>query len=67
MLHDLVEAGSQLVVATHSAVLLAFPGASIYEFRHDGVETCSWEDLDVVQQVRAFLRCADQFFRYLFD
>jgi predicted ATPase len=67
MVHDLVEAGSQFVVASHSPVLLAFPGASIYEFRDDGVERCNWEDLDVVQQVRAFLQSPDQFFRYLFD
>jgi predicted ATPase len=67
MLHDLVEAGSQFVVATHSPVLLAFPDAAIYEFGDDGVQRRTWEELDVVLQVRAFLESPDRYFRHLFD
>ena len=67
MLDDLVKAGSQFVIATHSPVLLAFPGASIYEFVEDGVERRRWADLDVVQQVRAFLDAPDRYFRHLLD
>ena len=67
MLDDLVKAGSQFVIATHSPVLLALPGASIYEFVEDGVERRRWEDLDVVQQVRAFLEAPDRYFRHLLD
>jgi predicted ATPase len=47
--------------------LLAFPGASIYEFGDDGVQQRSWDELDVVQQVRAFLGSPDRYFRHLFD
>jgi predicted ATPase len=67
MLRDLVKAGSQFVVATHSPVLLALPGATIYEFGDAGVERRGWEELDLVQQERAFLEAPDQYFRYLFE
>ena len=67
MLHDLVKAGSQFVVATHSPVLLALPGATIYEFGDAGVQLRAWHDLDLVEQERAFLESPDQYFRYLFD
>jgi predicted ATPase len=67
MLDDLVKAGSQFVIATHSPVLLALPGAAIYEFVEDGVERRRWEDLDVVQQVRSFLESPDRYFRHLLD
>lgn len=67
MLNDLVKAGSQFVVATHSPVLLALPGASIYEFGDDGVERRGWDELDVVQQVRSFLESPDRYFRHLFS
>ena len=67
MMNDLVKAGSQFVVATHSPVLLALPGASIYEFGDHGVQRRNWDELDVVQQVRAFLESPDQYFRHLFD
>ena len=35
-MHDLVGEGSQFVVATHSPMLLAYPGALIYELDEDG-------------------------------
>jgi len=35
-MHDLVGEGSQFVVATHSPVLLAYPGALIYELAPEG-------------------------------
>ncbi len=37
LLHALVMAGLQFVVATHSPVLLAFPEAAIYEVGDEGV------------------------------
>lgn len=35
-LHLCAEAGAQLVIATHSPILLAIPGAEIWEFTADG-------------------------------
>jgi predicted ATPase len=67
MLHDLVDAGSQFVIATHSPVLLALPGAVIYEFADDGVQRRRWDELDVVQQYGSFLDAPDRYFRHLFD
>lgn len=67
MMNDLVKSGSQFVVATHSPVLLALPGAAIYEFGDQGVQRRTWDELDVVQQVRGFLESPNQYFRHLFD
>jgi predicted ATPase len=36
-MHDLTAAGAQFVVATHSPILLAFPGAVLYSLTQDGV------------------------------
>ncbi|MCL2446340.1 MAG: AAA family ATPase [Oscillospiraceae bacterium] len=33
----LVKAGSQLIIATHSPILLAYPGADIYEISEEGI------------------------------
>lgn len=67
LMHVLVGAGSQFVIATHSPVLLAFPGATIYEFGEDGVRRRDWADLDLVQDVRAFLEAPGQYFRHLLE
>lgn len=51
----LTERDSQLIVATHSPLLLAFPGAVIYEFSERGVARVSYEACAHVQLTRRFL------------
>lgn len=67
LMHALVGVGSQFIVATHSPVLLAFPGATIHEFGEDGVHRREWAELDLVQDVRGFLEAPDRYFRHLLD
>jgi predicted ATPase len=67
MLHDLVEAGSQLVVATHSPVIAAVPGASILELGDWGIRGTTWEQLELVAAWRQFLTSPGRFLHYLLD
>ncbi len=39
MMFDLVADGAQFIVATHSPILLAYPGARIYTFDGDAIES----------------------------
>jgi len=64
-IHELVEAGSQFVIATHSPILLAFPGALIYELTEDGPVPTGYEDTDHFQMTRAFLDAPERFLRQL--
>jgi len=64
-MHDLVGEGSQFVVATHSPVLLAYPGALIYELDEDGIAPVAFEDTDVVRLTRDFLDSPERYFRHL--
>ena len=64
---DLTAAGSQVVLATHSPVLAAFPGAAIWEFGEHGLRRADWSELEMVQHWRAFLERPDGYLRYLFD
>ncbi|MBJ7469978.1 MAG: ABC transporter ATP-binding protein [Solirubrobacteraceae bacterium] len=54
-------AGAQFIVATHSPILLACPGATIYELHEGGITPCAWDALDVVRDTRAFLDAPDRF------
>ena len=67
LLHDLATAGSQLVVATHSPVLAAVPGANVLELGPWGIQPASWEDLSLVVAWRQFMRDPQAFFRHLFE
>jgi len=65
LLHDLVEAGSQIVVATHSPVLAAIPGAHLLELGSWGIQPATWDDLSLVVAWRQFMRDPGSFFRHL--
>jgi predicted ATPase len=47
--------GAQVVVATHSPLLTALPGATILELGEHGIRRASWEDLEIVAHWRQFL------------
>ena len=60
-----VEVGAQFIIATHSPLLMAIPGAQLYELGDHGVSTRSYDELEVVGQWRSFLDAPDRFLRYL--
>ncbi|MES1248399.1 MAG: AAA family ATPase [Actinomycetota bacterium] len=65
-LHELVEAGAQFLVSTHSPILLAYPGARIYALDEHGIAETAWEDTEVVDLTRSFLADRHRFLHYLF-
>ena len=56
-------AGAQFVVATHSPVLLACPGARIYELDDHGLAPCPFDDLETVRFTRGFLGAPERYIR----
>ncbi len=53
--YDLAEHGAQLIVATHSPILLALPDAQILHFGEDGIEEITYEDTESFQVVSRFI------------
>lgn len=64
-LHRLAEEGSQVVVATHSPVLSALPGADVVELGPHGLRRTAWEDLEVVGHWRSYLQDPARYLRHL--
>jgi predicted ATPase len=58
--------GGQFLIATHSPILLAYPGALIYELREGGPMVTAYEDTDHYRLTRNFLNAPEQFLRQLF-
>jgi predicted ATPase len=54
-LDDLRADGAQVVVATHSPLLTALPGATILELGPHGIRRTKWDELEIVAHWRAFL------------
>ena len=65
LLHDLAEAGAQAVVATHSPIVAAVPGASIVELGDWGLRPARWADLHLVGAWRRFMDEPDSYFRHV--
>jgi predicted ATPase len=55
LLHRLVYHQSQLVIATHSPILLAYPNARIYQFSENGINEVKYAETEHYQITRDFL------------
>ena len=51
----LVKQDSQLIIATHSPILLAYPDAVIYQLSEKGLETAAYEETAAYQVTKGFL------------
>jgi predicted ATPase len=65
LLHDLAVEQSQVVVATHSPIVAAVPGAHLLELGDWGIRPARWADLEIVHSWRGFLNDPAQYLRYL--
>lgn len=66
LMAELVADGCQFIVATHSPILLALPGATIYEVDEDGdIDTVAYDDALPVRLTRDFLAEPARYLRHL--
>jgi predicted ATPase len=64
-LHELVILGSQFIIATHSPIVMAYPGATIYHVSEEGLRTIDYEETDHVIVTRDFLNRRERMLREL--
>ena len=66
LIRELVDDTSQFIIATHSPILLAYPGAKILQFDGIGITEVAYEDTEHYAITRDFLnhypRRLDQLF-----
>jgi predicted ATPase len=65
LLGDAVAAGSQVIMATHSPLLAAAPGATVLELTEDGIMPAAWDELDLVRDWRDFLTAPQRWLGHL--
>lgn len=64
-LHDLVLEDSQFIIATHSPILMAYPGACIYLCGENGISKIAYEDTENFLVTRDFLSNPERMLRIL--
>jgi len=65
MIRDMVAQDAQFIIATHSPILLGYPGARIYSFDSVPVTAVQFNELDHVVLTRDFLNNPERFLRHL--
>ncbi len=63
----LVKNNSQFIIATHSPVLMAFPGAEVLYLSENGIKTVSYKDTEHYQTTRRFLENPEKMLKYLLE
>lgn len=64
-MEELVRQKSQFIIATHAPILMAYPGAQIFQFSEDGIQPVDYRETEHYQVTRRFLEDPERFLRYL--
>lgn len=67
LMDKLVSTGSQLLIATHSPILMAYPEARIYELGSSGLQEVAYEDTEHFRITRDFLCGREQMLQLLLN
>lgn len=64
-MHELIALGSQFIIATHSPILIAYPGSTVYEFSQEGIAIKSYKETELYKSYADFIKDSDNHIRYL--
>jgi predicted ATPase len=64
-MNDLIKTNSQFILATHSPILLAFPGAQVIELKQNSIQTVPYQETEHYSLTKQFLSNPEQMLKYL--
>lgn len=68
IIHDLVTPGhAQFLIATHSPILLSYPGAVLFSLDGDAIQEIEYRETQHFLITRDFLNAPERFFKHLFE
>lgn len=66
-IHELVEQGSQLIISTHSPIIMAYPNAKIIQLDQDGMHETKLEETSHYAIMKQFFEDKERLLHYLFE
>lgn len=68
IIHELETPGhAQFLIATHSPIILSYPGAVLFSFDGDVIQEIAYHESEHYLVTRDFLNSPEKYFRHLFD
>lgn len=64
---ELAKQNSQFIIATHSPILIAYPGARIWEFTNKGLEEKEYSETENYLIMKSYFANPEGFMSKLFD
>ena len=61
------EEDSQFIIATHSPMIMAFPGARVYEFSEEGIEEKDYRETEHFQLMKSFMQNPEHMMKYILE
>ena len=65
-MHELVEEGSQFIIATHSPIIMSYPDAVVYELK-DGFKEVAYKDTEHFQVMKQFVNNTEKMLEILMN
>lgn len=67
LIDELVKQNSQFIISTHSPILMAYPGADIFELTKKGIQSVPYREAEHYTCTRRFLECPEKMLKYLLE
>ena len=67
IIKEKIDEGCQFIIATHSPMLMAFPGAQILSLDQNPIRQLEWEEVEHVRLMKRFFQDPKNYLRRLFD
>ena len=67
LMDELVKKSSQFIIATHSPIIMAFPGADIIQFSEKGMERVSYRETESYRITKQFMDDPERMIKYMFE
>ena len=64
---ELVKHDSQFIISTHSPILMAFPGAEVFELSENGINSVPYQETEHFRITKQFVNAPEKMLRYLFE
>ncbi|MBQ3132514.1 MAG: AAA family ATPase [Clostridia bacterium] len=67
LMEELVKSRSQFIIATHSPIIMAFPGADIIQFSEKGMERVTYRETESYRITKQFMDDPERMIKYLLE
>lgn len=64
---DLVKHNSQFIISTHSPILMAFPGAEVFELSEEEITSVPYQETEHFRITKQFVNAPEKMLKYLFE